>query len=109
MLRPHGGDVELIDIEEETGQVTVRLDGTCAECPGAGLTLRAGVERLLREGVPQVRSVVAAPPDAVPVLAAESPENGEDSETDAERADHEESAGEDALEARREAADRDDP
>ena len=52
-----GGDVELVSIEE--GVVTVRLFGACEGCPMSPVTLRAGIERLLREEVPSVREVVA--------------------------------------------------
>jgi Fe-S cluster biogenesis protein NfuA len=63
MLRPslaaHGGDIELVDVTDE-GQVSVRLKGACHGCPGAMMTLRLGVERILREKVPGVTEVVAA-------------------------------------------------
>lgn len=52
-----GGDIELVGIEE--GVVTVRLFGACEGCPMSPVTLRAGIERLLREEVPSVREVVA--------------------------------------------------
>jgi Fe-S cluster biogenesis protein NfuA len=52
-----GGDIELVSIEE--GVVTVRLFGACEGCPMSPVTLRAGIERLLREEVPTVREVVA--------------------------------------------------
>jgi Fe-S cluster biogenesis protein NfuA len=52
-----GGDIELVSIEE--GVVTVRLFGACEGCPMSPVTLRAGIERLLREEVPSVREVVA--------------------------------------------------
>jgi Fe-S cluster biogenesis protein NfuA len=60
LLQDHGGDVQLVSIDEEAGKVTVRLQGACSTCPGAQLTLRAGVERLLREHVPAVKEVIAA-------------------------------------------------
>jgi Fe-S cluster biogenesis protein NfuA len=60
LLIGHGGDVELVGIDETTGTVTVRLQGACSQCPSAHLTLRAGVERLLRQHVPAVKDVVAA-------------------------------------------------
>lgn len=52
-----GGDIELVSIEE--GVVTVRLFGACEGCPMSPVTLRAGIERLLREEVPSVREVIA--------------------------------------------------
>jgi Fe-S cluster biogenesis protein NfuA len=59
LLRNHGGDVQLLGVDEVSGTVTVRLEGACNHCPSARLTLRAGVERLLREHVPEVKDVVA--------------------------------------------------
>jgi len=59
LLQSHGGDVELVDVDIKSGTVTVRLAGACAGCPSARLTLRAGVERLLREAVPEVKEVLA--------------------------------------------------
>jgi Fe-S cluster biogenesis protein NfuA len=52
-----GGDVELLDVKE--GVVTVRLTGACGGCPMATMTLRNGIERVLREEVPGVKEVVA--------------------------------------------------
>ena len=57
-LRADGGDVELIDVNE--GVVTVRLTGACGGCPMATVTLKNGIERVLREQVPGVKEVVAA-------------------------------------------------
>lgn len=52
-----GGDVELVQVRD--GVVTVRLYGACDGCPMSPVTLRSGIERLLREDVPDVREVVA--------------------------------------------------
>ena len=57
-LRADGGDVELIDVSE--GVVTVRLTGACGGCPMATMTLKNGIERALKEQVPEVKEVVAA-------------------------------------------------
>ena len=57
-LQADGGDVELIDVEE--GVVSVRLTGACGGCPMATMTLRNGIERILKEEVPGVEEVVAA-------------------------------------------------
>ena len=57
-LQAHGGDIELVAIEDD-GTVKVQLQGACAGCPGAVMTLRDGVERLLKETVPTVKEVVA--------------------------------------------------
>jgi len=58
MLQQDGGDIELVDVKEG-GQVVVRLQGACACCPGAIMTLKMGVERILKERVPEVSEVVA--------------------------------------------------
>lgn len=52
-----GGDIELVGIAD--GVVTIRLFGACDGCPMSPVTLRAGVERILRQEVPDVREVVA--------------------------------------------------
>lgn len=57
-LQSHGGDIELISVEEDN-TVKVRLQGACSGCPGAAMTLKMGIERLLREKVPEVKEVIA--------------------------------------------------
>jgi len=57
-LQADGGDIELVDVEEG-GVVKVRLQGACAGCPGAQMTLQFGVQRLLQQRVPEVTRVVA--------------------------------------------------
>jgi Fe-S cluster biogenesis protein NfuA len=57
-LQADGGDIELLDVED--GVVRVRLQGACHGCPGAMMTLKAGVERLLKEEYPEVKKVVPA-------------------------------------------------
>lgn len=52
-----GGDVQLVDVSE--GVVTVRLTGACGGCPMATMTLRSGIERVIREHAPEVKEVVA--------------------------------------------------
>jgi len=58
MLQNDGGDIELVSVEEDK-TVKVRLQGACKGCPGAAMTLKMGVERLLKERVPEVKEVVA--------------------------------------------------
>lgn len=58
MLQHDGGDVELIEIDNDN-TVKVRLQGACRGCPGAQMTLKMGIERLLKEKVPQVKEVIA--------------------------------------------------
>jgi Fe-S cluster biogenesis protein NfuA len=55
-LQADGGDVELIDVKE--GVVSVRLVGACGGCPMSTMTLRNGIERILKQDVPEVKEVV---------------------------------------------------
>ncbi len=59
LLQRDGGDIELVGVEESTGAVSVRLQGACKGCPGAQMTLKMGVERILKEKVPEVTEVIA--------------------------------------------------
>ncbi len=59
MLNADGGDVEFVDFDEDTKVVKVRLKGACAGCPAAQMTLKNGVERVIKEKVPEVSSVEA--------------------------------------------------
>jgi Fe-S cluster biogenesis protein NfuA len=51
------GDIVLHDVDEATGVVTVELVGACVSCPASTQTLKAGVERILRDRVPGVTEV----------------------------------------------------
>ncbi len=55
----HGGNVELVDADPETGIVSVRLHGACVGCPMAQITLKAGIEAALMEQLPQITEVKA--------------------------------------------------
>jgi Fe-S cluster biogenesis protein NfuA len=55
-LQMDGGDVELVDVEEG-GVVKVRLMGACGGCPSATMTLKMGIERAIKESIPEVVSV----------------------------------------------------
>ena len=57
-LRGHGGDVELVGTDDDKN-VSVRLQGACQGCPGAAMTMKAGIERILRGKVPEVNEVIA--------------------------------------------------
>lgn len=57
MLARHAGNIELVSFED--GMVKVRLLGTCHGCPLSELTLKAGIEEVLKEQVPGVKSVEA--------------------------------------------------
>ena len=54
-----GGDVELVDVNE-AGIVKVRLTGACGGCPMATMTLKKGIERILKQEVPEVQAVEQA-------------------------------------------------
>ena len=57
-LQGHGGDVELVGTDDDN-TVTVRLQGACQGCPGAAMTMKMGIERILKEKVPEVKEVIA--------------------------------------------------
>jgi Fe-S cluster biogenesis protein NfuA len=57
-LQADGGDVQLVNVGED-GTVQVKLTGACHGCPMAALTLQAGVERVLKAEIPEIKSVVA--------------------------------------------------
>lgn len=57
-LQADGGDVELVDVSDD-GVVSVRLTGACAGCPMSTMTLKMGIERTLRNRVPEVTRVDA--------------------------------------------------
>lgn len=57
-LQGHGGDIELVGTDDDN-TVKVRLQGACQGCPGAAMTMKAGVERILREKVPEIKEVIA--------------------------------------------------
>jgi Fe-S cluster biogenesis protein NfuA len=57
-LMADGGNVEFVDVNDE-GDVLVRLQGACGSCPSATMTLKMGIERVLKDRIPAVRSVQA--------------------------------------------------
>ena len=59
MLGADGGSVELVDVNEAQGVVRVRLLGACQGCPMSAMTLKNGIERVLKEDVPEVKKVEA--------------------------------------------------
>ncbi len=54
-LQADGGDIELVDVVD--GVVKVRLTGACGTCPMSTMTLKMGVERILKEQIPEIKSV----------------------------------------------------
>ena len=59
MLQADGGDVELVEVGDD-GVVKVRLQGACAGCPMSQMTLRNGIERILKQEIPEVKAVEPA-------------------------------------------------
>ena len=57
-LQADGGDVELIEVTED-GIVKVKLVGACGHCPMSTMTLKMGIERILKNELPEVKEVVA--------------------------------------------------
>ena len=57
-LQADGGDCELVDVTDD-GTVKVRLTGACGGCPMSQMTLKMGIERVLRERVPGIKAVEA--------------------------------------------------
>jgi Fe-S cluster biogenesis protein NfuA len=58
-LRLDGGDVELLEVTAD-GVVKVKLTGACGHCPMSQLTLKMGIERILKKEVPEIKEVIAA-------------------------------------------------
>jgi Fe-S cluster biogenesis protein NfuA len=59
-LQADGGDVEFVSYDEKTGIVKVKLTGACGGCPMATMTLKNGIEKFLKEALPQITSVEKA-------------------------------------------------
>jgi Fe-S cluster biogenesis protein NfuA len=77
LLSSHGGDVELLEIDEEAGAVRLRLLGSCDGCPSSAVTLQSAVERAILEAAPEIVCIdvdAPAPPvPGVPVLLGTKP------------------------------------
>ena len=58
-LQRDGGDIELVEVNEDDGIVKVRLTGMCYGCAMASVTLTQGVEQIVKEEVPEIKKVVA--------------------------------------------------
>jgi Fe-S cluster biogenesis protein NfuA len=56
-LRADGGDIELVDVKD--GIVSVKLKGACAGCPMSTITLKNGIERILKQELSDVKEVIA--------------------------------------------------
>ncbi|MDD5773658.1 MAG: NifU family protein [bacterium] len=58
MLKADGGDIELVEVTSD-GKVKVKLTGACGCCPMSQMTLKNGVEKILKKEVPSVKEVIA--------------------------------------------------
>ena len=58
-MQADGGDVQLIDVDEQ-GVVKVKLTGACGGCPMSQMTLKMGIEKILKQNVPEVTRVESA-------------------------------------------------
>ncbi|MCG8430576.1 MAG: NifU family protein [Candidatus Omnitrophica bacterium] len=58
MLQADGGNVELVEVSDD-GVVKVRLQGACGSCPMSQMTLKTGVERMIKQDVPEIKEVIA--------------------------------------------------
>jgi Fe-S cluster biogenesis protein NfuA len=57
-LQADGGDVELVDVDDD-GVVKVKLQGACAGCPMSQMTLKMGIEKILKQNIPEISRVEA--------------------------------------------------
>ncbi|HAZ07782.1 MAG TPA: hypothetical protein DCZ01_04485 [Elusimicrobia bacterium] len=62
-IRPYiqsdGGDISLVSVDEAAGIVKVKLHGACGSCPSSTATLKGGVERMVRQEIPEIKEVVS--------------------------------------------------
>jgi len=58
MLMADGGNVELVEVSDD-GIVKLKLTGSCGCCPMSQMTLKTGIERILKEEVPEIKEVIA--------------------------------------------------
>jgi Fe-S cluster biogenesis protein NfuA len=78
LLRGHGGDVELLDIDPDAGAVRLRLLGSCDGCPSSSITLQLAVERAIVEAAPEIVRIdvdqPAQPASSVPIALGSKPQ-----------------------------------
>ena len=61
MIQRDGGDLELVNVDEDTGQVQVRFRGACVGCPSAAITFQNAIEQTLKQQVPEIKAVELVP------------------------------------------------
>lgn len=64
-LQADGGDMKVVHVDEATGVVDVELEGACGGCPMSSMTLKAGIERILKDRVPGLTEVRAVNAEGV--------------------------------------------
>lgn len=62
-VQEDGGDLSLVDFNEDTGIVRVEMKGACAGCPSSAITLKNGIENMLKYYEPTVKEVLAIEPE----------------------------------------------
>jgi NFU1 iron-sulfur cluster scaffold homolog, mitochondrial len=62
-VQDDGGDIFFVKFDEQSGLVSVRLAGSCVGCPSSSITLRNGVENMLKHYIPEVKGLLEAPPE----------------------------------------------
>ena len=58
VIQEDKGDIRLVDVDEATGVISVELQGACVSCPASTQTLKAGIERIMKDRVPGVTEVI---------------------------------------------------
>jgi Fe-S cluster biogenesis protein NfuA len=59
LIQADGGDIELVNIDEQAGKVSIRFQGACKSCPMSAMTLKMGVERHVKQAIPEISEVLA--------------------------------------------------
>jgi Fe-S cluster biogenesis protein NfuA len=57
-IQADGGDISLVEVDDESGVVTVELHGACVSCPASTVTMKAGIERIMKDRIPGVNAVI---------------------------------------------------
>jgi Fe-S cluster biogenesis protein NfuA len=68
-IQADGGDIVLLDVDDATGVVTVELQGACVSCPASTVTMKAGIERIMKDRIEGVTAVVQPDDDLEPGTA----------------------------------------
>jgi NFU1 iron-sulfur cluster scaffold homolog, mitochondrial len=83
-VQEDGGDIRYVSFDEETGLVTVQLAGSCVGCPSSSVTLKQGVENMLKHYIPEVTDVVAVDEEGNDALAIKDDSDDKSSKEDLE-------------------------